>query len=185
MTSSGHHSVALSWGAASGTNYYKLSRTNLYPDGAGGEIALRTLLLDDAVAGTTYTDTTVTDGKMYSYTVQAVNTEGGNGQSSAVTARPLPPAPSAAPSGLTASALSATSIKLTWSPVPGATGYVIYHSTTSGGPFCFPADFVGAGVETSFTDTVKPVTQTTYYYQVTAVNSAGVSAPASTSATTQ
>ena len=185
VTSSGHHSVALSWGATSGANYYKLSRTNLYPDGAGGEIALRTVLLDDAVAGTTYTDTTVTDGKMYSYAVQAVNPVGTSSESSAVTARPLPAAPSAAPSGLAASAASATSIKLTWSAVPGATGYVIYRSTTSGGPFSFPANFDNACVETSLTDTTNLTTKTTYYYQVSAVNSAGVSSPASTSATTQ
>ena len=184
VASSGHHNVTLNWNATSGANYYKLTRTNLYPDGAGGDIALRTFLLDDSVTGATYTDNTVTDGKSYSYAIQAVNAAGTSSKSAEVSARPLPPAPSAAPGSLAAAAASTTSINLTWSPVVNATGYVIYRSTTAGGPFTFPANFANACVETKLTDS-NLVTGTTYYYQVSAVNSAGVSSPASTSATTQ
>jgi hypothetical protein len=71
--------------------------------------------------------------------------------------------------------LSATSgdsqLSLTWSPSSGATSYNIYRSTSSGGETLL-TNGVGS---TSFTDTGLS-NGTTYYYQVTAVNSAGESA---------
>jgi fibronectin type 3 domain-containing protein len=68
--------------------------------------------------------------------------------------------------------------------VTNATGYVVYRSTTSGGPFDFPANFANDMVETSYADKGL-TTATTYYYQVRAVNSAGVSSPASVTVKTQ
>ncbi len=180
VTSSGHHSVALSWDAAPGADYYSVSRATLYSNGNGGANTLRTIVLNDATAATTFTDTTPTDGKTYGYAVQAISAAGASGPSAAVMAEPLPPPPAAAPGGLTGTALSGnTSVSLSWSPVPGATGYVIYRSTQYGGPFTFPANFVTALLETSYAD-AGLATNHTYYYQVTAVNVGGISAPAST-----
>ena len=153
--------------------YYVVTRKSLADNNVGGTYVLRAITLDDYVTATTYTDTTVSDGKKYAYSVKAVNAAGASADSASAMARPLPPAPSA-PAGLTATASSATSVKLTWSPAANATGYVIYRSTTSGGPWEFPANFVNSGVRASVTDN-RVVARTKYYYRVTSVNAAAIS----------
>lgn len=77
-----------------------------------------------------------------------------------------PPAP---PTGLTAGTVTPSSVALSWSPVPGATGYAVYRD--------------GAKV-TTVTGTSTTVTglnpSTAYAFQVTAVNDAGESARSAT-----
>ena len=77
-----------------------------------------------------------------------------------------------APTGLTATA-SSGQVALAWSSSTGATSYSVYRSTSSGGEGMAP---IAAGVTTtSFTD-AGLANGTTYFYEVAAVNSAGVSA---------
>ncbi len=181
VTSSGHHSVAIGWSASPGANYYSVSRSTLYDNGTGNEITLRTNILNDYVKSLTYTDTTPSDGKTYSYSVKAISAGGTSGASASVQAIPLNAAPSSAPGLLAAVRLTGgTSIALSWSPVSDATGYVIYRSTQSG-QFSFPGEYVNVTGESGYTDKNLSAT-TTYYYQVTAVNVTGVSAPATVSA---
>ena len=77
-------------------------------------------------------------------------------------------------------------ITLTWSPVPGATGYVLYRSTNPDGPFRWPEDFtttVSSATYTDQNDDKKPSRDLTkildpakdYYYRITAVNAGGIS----------
>lgn len=75
----------------------------------------------------------------------------------------------AAPTGLTANP-STGEITLSWNASTGATSYTIYRSTASSGPF----NSVGTALGTSFSDTGLAAS-TTYYYQVSATNSAGTS----------
>lgn len=89
VNSSGHHSVTLNWNAPSGASYYSVARTTLYPDGVGGYNALRTIVPNDAVKTTTFTDTTPTDGKTYNY---SVGPGGSSANSGTVLATPQPPA---------------------------------------------------------------------------------------------
>ncbi len=178
---SSHH-VNLSWTASPGADYYVLTRKTLADNHAGGAYVLRTITLDDYVTGTTYTDDTVSDGKLYDYSVKAVNAVGTSGDSALAMAQPMPLAP-AAPGGLSGTALSSTSVKLTWTAAANATGYVIYKSTTSGGPYVFSANYVNAGVETFVTDK-GVVAGTTYYYRVTSVNAGGISPHAYVTVTT-
>ena len=77
--------------------------------------------------------------------------------------------PPAAPTGLTATAGNAQ-VSLTWSASTGATSYNVKRSTTSGGPYTT----VGTSTSTAFTNTGL-TNGTTYYFVVTAVNSAGES----------
>ncbi|MCD1261315.1 cellulase family glycosylhydrolase [Paenibacillus athensensis] len=80
----------------------------------------------------------------------------------------------AAPSGLSATAGNAQ-VALSWSPSAQATGYNVKRATASGGPYTT----VAAGVSgTSYTNTGL-TNGTTYYYVVSAVNSAGESANSS------
>ncbi|WP_077798856.1 chitinase [Streptomyces sp. JHA26] len=77
--------------------------------------------------------------------------------------------PPATPAGLTAGSVTSSSVALSWSPVPGATGYAVYRD--------------GARVRT-VTGTSTTVTgltpSTAYAFQVAAVNDAGESARSAT-----
>ena len=197
VTGSGHHKVALSWGAAPGANYYSVWRTTLHADGVGGTYPLGTVLIEDVATDTSYTDSSPTDGRIYSYHVTAVNAAGSGGPSGAVTAVPLPVPPATAPASLTGGwkkFREGTGIVLNWSPVPGATGYVIYRSTTPNPSFSWPADFLSALLETTYFDKgntdknakVKGLNSgSDYYYQVTAVNAGGISPPTTVQVTAQ
>jgi hypothetical protein len=75
------------------------------------------------------------------------------------------------PLGLNAGGNAGTTISLDWSPTPGATSYRIYRGTSSGGEGSTP---IATVTGTQYTDT--NVTSTPiYFYEVTAVNSAGES----------
>ena len=124
------------------------------------------------VAGTStsYRDTAVTPSTGYSYTVQAVDAAGNvSGQSNVATAKTPAPdtTPPSRPTGLKASAFSATEIDLTWLPSTdnvAVTGYIIYRDhvklTTV------------AATPTSFKDTtVEP--STGHVYSVQAIDAAG------------
>jgi fibronectin type 3 domain-containing protein len=84
----------------------------------------------------------------------------------------------AAPTNVVASAGNAQ-VSLTWNASAGATGYNIYRATTSGSETLLKS---GVGT-TSYADTGL-TSGTTYYYQVTAVNSAGESARSSEASAT-
>ena len=74
-----------------------------------------------------------------------------------------------APSNLAATAGNGQ-VTLSWTGSSGATSYNVYRGTTSGGETSLHTGVSG----TSYTDT-RAVKGTTYYYEVTAVNSAGES----------
>ena len=91
----------------------------------------------------------------------------------------------AAPTGVTATALSGTQIRVNWNTVPGATGYTIYRSLTKNGTYA-TLYHANNGATTSYVNGgLSP--GTTYFYVVRARNAAGISAPSSppASATTQ
>jgi alpha-L-arabinofuranosidase len=83
-----------------------------------------------------------------------------------------PPTIPAAPTGLTATKLNQKGrIGLSWNAATGATSYHVKRATTSGGPYTTIASGV---TSTSYTNTGL-TSGTTYYYVVTALNSAGES----------
>ena len=78
----------------------------------------------------------------------------------------------AAPTNLTASA-GVGDVDLNWQPSAIASSYNVYRSTNSGGE-----TLIATGVTANyFFDTGRATDGTTYFYQVSAVNSAGESAP--------
>src|SRR5439155_13203794 len=74
----------------------------------------------------------------------------------------------AAPTGLTATAVSSSQIALSWSASSGATSYNAKRATNSGGPYTVVAN----PSTTNYTDTGLANT-TTYYYVVSALNGGG------------
>jgi len=169
----GHQTVTINWTASPGANFYTIQRSAIVNNGDGSNyVFLGTNTLNNTNTGTTYTDTSPTDGSIYSYSVTATSAGGVSGNSTPVIAVPLPAVPASAPGSLSGS-FSGTSIILNWTAVSGAVGYVINRATSSTGPFIL----VQSITETTYTDAGLN-TNGAYYYQVAAVNAAGVSSNA-------
>jgi len=170
ITASGHQSVTVKWKSVSGAGFYSVWRSTLVNNGGGASNILSTIILCNTNTGISYTDTSPTDGSIYSYSVTATGAGGTSTNSAAIAGRALPPAPASPPISLTGYFTSTTNITLNWTAVPGAVGYAIYRATSSGGPYTFLQSIT----ETTYTDYgLNPVS--TYYYRVVAVNAAGIS----------
>jgi hypothetical protein len=74
-----------------------------------------------------------------------------------------------APTGLTATALSSSEIMVSWNPVSGAASYRVYRSTNRDSGY---SNSIASPSTASYTDTGR-YAATTYYYKVSAYNSAG------------
>ena len=118
-----------------------------------------------------YTDTGLSANKTYYYKVSACYKYYGKSPlSSSVSATTLSSSSSgtlATPSGVKAEALSSSGyIVMSWNPVSGADGYLVFRSYNASGPY----DPVGGTEDTEFWDfDVSP--NTTYYYKVSAFDS--------------
>ncbi len=164
-----HQSVTVNWSASSGANFYTVYRSTLFDNGGGASNVLGTIVLNNTNTTTSFTDTAVTDGSIYSYFITATSAAGTSTNSFAAAAVPLPAPPASAPGSLTG-LFNGANIVLNWSSVPGAVGYIIRRGTSSSGPFTYVQNIT----ETTYTDAGLNV-GTTYSYQVAAVNAAGVS----------
>jgi len=182
--SAGNGSVSLSWTAPSNNGGAAITKYNVYRGtSSGGEGSTP---IASVTSGTTYTDSGLSNGTTYYYQVTAVNSAGESGRSSESSATPTATAPGA-PTGLTASGGNG-SVSLSWT-APSSNGgaaitkYNVYRGTSSGGEGSTPYAVVTSG--TSYTDSGLS-NGTTYYYQVSAVNSSGEGArSAEASATPQ
>ncbi len=175
--STGHQSVTLNWNASAGANYYSVWRSTLVNTGGGSSNTLSTIILNNATTGTSYTDNSPTDGTIHRYFVTATSVGGTSGNSAGVVGVALPAAPATKPISLTATFYQTTNIVLRWTAVPGAVGYVIKRATSAAGPFTF----LQSVTETVYYD-LGLSASATYYYQVIAMNAAGVSVTATNSA---
>ena len=174
LTATGSNgAVQLAWSAPAANGGAAVTSYNIYRSTTtGGE---GTAPVATGVTGMSFTDTGLTNGTTYYYTVAAVNSAGTGPQSGEANATPQAAVtvPSA-PQGLTATG-SNGAVQLAWS-APAANGgaavtsYNIYRSTTTGGEGSTPLKTGVTGM--SFTDTGL-TNGTTYYYTVAAVNSAG------------
>ena len=165
-----HQSVTVNWAASSGANFYTVYRSTLFDNGGGASNVLGTVVLNNTNVATSFIDTAVTDGSTYRYFITATSAAGTSTNSPAATAVPLPAPPASAPGSLSGDFVRVNAV-LDWSPVPGAVGYIIRRGTNVAGPFPYVQNIT----PTTFTDTGLNVGNT-YYYQISAVNAAGVSA---------
>ena len=175
FVASTNNSVTLNWNAVPGANFYTIQR--------GTVVNLPTgfvpfyITLSNTTTNATYTDASGTLGCTYSYIVTATSAGGTSGASTAVTAKPLPPPPASAPANVRLSnniTSSNQSPTISWSPVSGAVGYILFRATTAAGPFTFPNNYVMSMTTTTYTDSGLAL-NSSYYYTVVAMNAAGIS----------
>jgi rhamnogalacturonan endolyase len=174
--------VILNWSAPTDASYYTINRSTLVSTGAGSYNTLGTIALSNTATGTTYTDNSVTNGTLYSYTVTPANSVGSGSVSVSANAIPRVIAPVAGPPTFTAAASQGTnagSMALSWSSISGATGYNIQRATLPVGPYTY----LQTTAQTTYTDNSLGA-NTTYYYQLTANNSGGTSPAVTASDTT-
>ncbi|MHB8604797.1 MAG: fibronectin type III domain-containing protein [Thermoplasmatota archaeon] len=181
--SGGNAQVSLSWGAAA-TNGAAITDYKIYRATASGS---ETYISHTGGANTSYADKGLTNGQAYFYKVSAVNSVGEGPLSNEANATPTQTVTvPGAPTSLTAAGGNAR-VNLTWT-APASNGgsaitdYKIYRATTSGGEAYY--SHTGAA-NTSYAD-LGASNGITYYYKVSAVNSAGEGAKsAEASATPQ
>jgi fibronectin type 3 domain-containing protein len=134
-----------------------------------------TVLTTVAPGSASFTDTSVATGSQYSYAVSAVNGTNSSMTTNVATAyvAGLPAVP-AAPSALTVTVQSSTSVLLNWTDnSTNETGFIIEREVGGGSWAVLTTTAAGAS---SYTDTtVVPNNQ--YSYRVSATNSGGTSGP--------
>jgi cellulose 1,4-beta-cellobiosidase len=160
----GNAQVALAWPASVGASSYTVKRASV-SDGPYVTVGCPT--------GTSFTDTNLQNGRTYYYVVAAQyiggpDAGGASADSIEASATPQPVLP-LSPTGVTGTPGNAQ-VALSWSTSLGATSYNVKRATASGGPYTV----VASPTSTSYTDTGL-TNGTTYYYVVSAVNSAGES----------
>lgn len=120
---------------------------------------------------TSYTNTGLNEATTYYYRVRAINLAGESGYSNVVSAT-TSLSPPAAPTGLSAGSITASTVEMSWTDVASnETNYIVQRSTN--GVAYSNVQTLGANI-TTWTDTGRP-DNTTYYYRVYARNGAGSS----------
>jgi transcriptional regulator CtsR len=153
--------INLSWTDQSGNETgFQIERKT----GAGGTYAL---IVTTAANATAYSDSGLVEGATYFYRVRAANGAGNSAysnESSATTSASLP----AAPANLSATAVSASQINLTWTDQStNETGFQIERKTGAGGSYAQIG--TAAANATAYSDS-GVAEGTTYFYRVWAVN---------------
>jgi len=159
--------ISLVWNATAGATSYTVRR-------ASSSGAAYTTIAS-GLSTVNYTDTSVSDGATYYYVVTPANASGDGANSAEISATTIP----ASPSNVTATP-SAGQVSLSWSPSTGATGYTVFRATSLNGPYTAIATGVTG---TNYTDTTA-LAGWTYYYAVSAGDSAGQSQNSASTTTT-
>jgi fibronectin type 3 domain-containing protein len=160
-------SLQIVWDASLNATSYKLYRST----SSSG-----TFTVVYSGSATEYTNTGLSSGTTYYYKATAVNSAGESNYTSTVSGTTSGSSGGGAttpgtPTGVTATAQSSSSIRVSWSAVSGATSYKVYYEIGSS-----PTKNLASGTVTGTSYTHTGLTaSTTYYYYIKAVNSAGES----------
>jgi subtilase family serine protease len=166
----GNAQVALTWSPPSSDGGSAVTSYNVYRGTASGAESL----LATGVTSLGYTDAAVTNGTPYYYEVTALNSVGEGPASAEASATPgIAPG---APTNLAATAALLGGINLSWTAPaanggPAVTGYRVYRGTAAGAESFLVAVSCTADV-CSYKDS-STAHLGTYYYKVSAVNTAG------------
>jgi fibronectin type 3 domain-containing protein len=167
VTASGAvNQVTVSWQASATATDYNVYRTTTPSD----PNSFQPVNGGTNVVGTSFVDTTVTNGTTYYYRVTGNNPSGEGQPSNVASATPGVTAPNP-PTNLAATA-GIGKVTLSWTASSGATSYNLYRGTAANGESTTKLN-TAAITTTSYVDTTGTV-GTKYYYKATAVNSGGV-----------
>lgn len=159
----GNTQVSVSWGAVAGADSY-----NIYWSTTSGVTKLNGNKITNATSP--YVHTGLANGTAVYYVVTAQNSAGESVESAEVNATPMPTIP-AAPANIAAVAADSQNA-VSWDSSFGATSYNLYWSTTAGVTKLNGTQVVGV---TSPYVHFGLTNGQTYYYVITALNSAGES----------
>ncbi|GLI39819.1 fibronectin type III domain-containing protein [Geobacter hydrogenophilus] len=153
--------INLSWNNVAGNTGYRIERKV--------EAGSWSTLATTGIGITTYSDTGLTAGTLYTYRVSSQNVSGYSSASNEGGATTIPAAPTLnAPTGITD-----TQVTLTWSNVTGETGYKIERKQGAGGSW----SQIGTTAQDVLTYNDTGLTlNTQYYYRLRGSNAAGDSA---------
>ena len=123
---------------------------------------------------TSYTDSNLSSGTTYHYTVSARNSNGEGTQSATSSATPTATPVPAAPTGVAGRATSTASIGLTWNATANTYSYKVYYRAGTSG------EFIQLSPQNTITSNGTNITGlisgTTYFFRVVATNQHGDSA---------
>jgi hypothetical protein len=158
--------VNLAWTASTGTvETYRIERRT-----ASGSFAVIATVGGGTLA---HQDTGLDAGTEYTYRVEACNAAGCSGYSNEASATTTSPSTvPGEPADVTATAVSSTEVRVSWTAPGGQSSYLIRMREAGGGPWSAPVTV--PGTDTSYTrGGLQPNRQ--YQFQVAACNAAGCS----------
>ena len=158
LTVTSTNPITLSWNAVSGASKY-----SVYRGTSSGDISTKTQLATD-ITGTSYIDTSALTGTTYYYQVRAINGDGSSSASNEVEAT------ASGGSFSLVGTISGTSVVLNWSTISGAASYNLYRGTTA---ITTSMTRIQSNLTTTTYTDSNVTHNTTYYYQVAAVDSGG------------
>ncbi|HBI63740.1 MAG TPA: hypothetical protein DDX51_01290 [Clostridiales bacterium] len=169
VTSGGYDRLTVTWNTVSQAEGYLIYRRTSAAE-KWNHIATVT-----GGSKTSYTDTSVICGKTYYYTIRPYRTADGakvygSYNDRGISGKALP----ATPVLKGASAVSPTSVRVTWKEVAGASGYYIYRKTKASDSWVY-LHYVSGGSKTYFLNTGL-TSGTRYYYTVAAFRNVSGSA---------
>ena len=156
-------SIKITWNAVTGASKYQVYRGSNYSASSMEAVAYVN------APATEYTDTSLASSTNYYYRVAAIDSENregplSSGYGSAVTHT----APTV--TGISANALSVSSIKVTWNAFTGASKYRVYRAVNTSSSTSMEAVAYVDAPATEYTDTsLDP--GTTYYYRIAVIYS--------------
>ena len=167
----GNNKVELGWNSVTDATYYTVKRSLV--SGTAYTVIAPQVAAPQGVTEVTYTDASAVNGTTYYYVVTATAPTGESAPSAEVSATaaagPILPA---APQNVSAAAGNGQ-IDLSWAAVNSALSYTVKRSSDAQGTYTAVATAITG---TSYKDTGLTNNQT-YYYTVTAVNTAGEGTP--------
>jgi len=169
-TAASSSSITVTWTAAAEATGYTIY----------GGASPTSLVQIGTAAMTSFTHAGLTASTTYYYAVAAANASAISARSTTVNATTQSGGgqPPAAPTGVTATATSSTSITVSWTAVTGATSYTVF-----GGASPTSLSQIGTAATTTYSNTGLTA-GTTYYYAVAATNVSGTSGQSTTASAT-